>query len=95
MQKQHQMKTMGVSNDKNVSRTVQIIINKPGNLIIYVNNHNIGLPSTISKIKIATRNDTFYEGCGSGSSRIRNDFLGSGSGIIISDPDPTNIKTNF
>ena len=39
------------------------------------------------------------QGCGSGSGadpdpvRIRNVFLGSGSGIII--PDPTNIKTNF
>ena len=29
------------------------------------------------------------QGCGSGSGRIRNVFLGSGSGIII--PDPTNI----
>ena len=37
-----------------------------------------------------------YQGCGSdGSGRIRYVFLGSGSGIIIPDPDPTNIKTNF
>ena len=27
--------------------------------------------------------------------RIQNVFLGTGSGIIILDPDPTNIKTNF
>ena len=27
--------------------------------------------------------------------RIRNVLPGSGSGIIIPDPDPTNMKTNF
>ena len=35
------------------------------------------------------------QGCGSGSGRIRNVLPGSGSGIIIPDPDPTNMKTNF
>ena len=33
------------------------------------------------------------QGCGSG--RIRNVLPGFGSGIIIPDPDPTNMKTNF
>ena len=34
-------------------------------------------------------------GSGSGSGRIRNVLPGSGSGIIIPDPDPTYMKTNF
>ena len=48
-----------------------------------------------SEAKTFSQHATFpsRQSCGSGSGRIRNVFLGSG--IVISDPDPTNIKVNF
>ena len=46
---------------------------------------------------LGSTDHSFGQGCGSGSGsgRIRNVFLGSESGVIIPDPDPANIKTNF
>ena len=57
--------------------------------------HRILLHLNQRQYTLFINTSTKYQGCGSGSGRIRNVFLGSGSCIIIPDPGPTNIKTYF